>query len=289
MKLITTLNITPQKNIFYIDNQGELDTATLGELITDASYGIEYNLEVDKLPRQMIKQYVVAKIKIKLRNLFDQQLLWQAESQAKQQRQSRRVGILKKVIKQRAPDKYEKTFGHSAGLIFEKNIINLLKQLEYDLPQLNIKIEEVDIIKDMDEKIDFIITLKNIPHHRAVNVEEDAKSTAVIDKKTFGIQFTINPYALEHKARQIKEIKQRGITAKEKIDDLLLIRIPAGCREIISHYRTWQRNGKPPGGPEKLFEPQTKINFLKELLKNIGQVDIIEQHINELTNYYHQK
>lgn len=279
-----------QKNIFYIDNHGQLNVATLGQLITDASYGIEYNLSVEQLPRQILKQYAVAKAKVKLRRLFDFQLLQQAELQAKQQHQHQRAEIFKKVINQQTTPEYQKIFERSAGLIFEKNIVNLLKQLEYDLPQLNIKVEEVDIIKDMDEKIDFIITIKNIPHRRAVNVEEEnVQQTVQGNKKTFGIQFTINPYALEHKARQIEKIKQQGVVDKEKIDDLLLIRVPVGSREIVNNYKAWQQKDQPSGGPEKLFNAQTKINFLKEIFKNIGQANIIEQHLDKLHNYYHNQ
>ncbi len=212
----------------------------------------------------------------------------QAELTAEQQQQTHRAGLFKKVIKQQT-DEYQQIFARSAGLIFEKNIVNLLRQLEYDLPQLNIKISQVNILKDMDEKIDFIISLPSAAHRRAVNVEEFKPRVLKTNKKTFGIQFTINPYSLPHKIEQIKRVKQQGIIDKEKIDDLLLIKVPANSREIVNNYRNWQQNDRPSGGPEKLFAYQLKINFLKEIFKHCAQAGLIEHYEDKLKDYYHKQ
>ncbi len=276
-----------QKNIFYVDNNGTLEKATLGDLITDASYGIEYNFNVAEVPRAVIKKYCLGKARAKISNLFDLQLLNQAEKQKKYKGDYRRADMFARVKTEIASGAYEKKFETSAGLIFEKNIINLIKQLEYDLPQLEIKVEEVDIIKDMDKKIDFIITVKNIPHHRAVRVDET--KTENENRKRFGIQFTLNPTATAHKIDQINRSKRYGVTTTEKIDDLLLITVPVASKEIISNYQQWKNNDKKSGGPEGLFSSQIKIHFLKELLNKIGHNNIIEVYQDELEKYYKQK
>jgi hypothetical protein len=271
---------------FYIDNNGKLETASLGELVTDASYGIEYNLNSSEVPRDVLKKYAVGRARSRIRSKFDMQLL-HSKKQEKEREGNKRAEMFKGVIEERESGEYDKNFEIKPGLIFERNMINMVKQLEYDMPGLDIKINEVDIMKDMDQKIDFIITVKNIPHSRAVEVNESDKLEEKESK--YGIQFTINPEATKQKMKQIERSIKYDVKDNEKINDLLLVTVPAQGGEVAKNYREWKKDGMKSGGPEKQFSNEVKIDFLKQLLDKIGKENIIGKNKNNLEEYYNKK
>ncbi|PIR06795.1 MAG: hypothetical protein COV55_02385 [Candidatus Komeilibacteria bacterium CG11_big_fil_rev_8_21_14_0_20_36_20] len=273
------------KKIFYIDNNQKLEVATFGDLITDVSHGIEYNLNTGDIPRAILKKYATERAKSHIRKLFDIQLLIQAEAQHKKLGHSRKSEILSQVKEKHKTgiDNFE----NRAGLIFERDIINMLKQLQVDLPNLGIEIEDVNVIQDMDQKVDFIIKVKQ--HHRAVQVEESEESLQDGHNKVFGIQFTLNPEATQHKMKQIEESIRRGVKQEIHIDDLLLITIPVSSNEIVRNYQNWQQLGKPTGGPERFYDINTKIEILGQLLEGIKANNIIDANKKNIARYYDSK
>lgn len=265
---------------FIVEKEGkDPQIATLGDLITDSSWGEDYELD-DSAPLETKEKYYQKSTSIKASSLYDKQLIinrlsndWLGEGKRTAYESIQKMG--------------EREFEHSAGLIFEKMLKNMLLQLQYDIPDWNIKIERADVIKDVEYKIDFIIKVEN--RRRGARIEETGKKETE-NPLVLGIQFTlISPFEEKYKDKVWQTEKAKQHLSKMKIDDLVLISLPTDNREIINKYKTWKELGRPVGGPERLYDTHTKIAILKAVLQKMGIDDVLENQEEKLKEYYNSK
>lgn len=236
------------------DNNGEV--ISLGELITDGEWDIDYSLNSETIPRQIRKRYLIERAKIKLQNLLDDQI-------AINERDSENVDIMKRDAYKRSYE--DKHLGvEKAGLLAEKMVRNLLKKIIIDLGA-DFELEKADLYQDVNQKIDFIIKRKS--RGRGVRIEESMEN--------LGIQFTINTREdiKRHKEKQIERSKKE-LLPEDHIKDIVLVSVP--INDINNKYNEWKM-GKRPGGPDKLWSIADKKRIFEEITKGfLTQEEIFE-------------
>jgi len=236
------------------DNNGEV--ISLGELITDGEWDIDYSLNSETVPRQIRKRYLIERAKIKLQNLLDDQI-------AINERDSENVDIMKRDAYKRSYE--DKHLGvEKAGLLAEKMVRNLLKKIIIDLGA-DFELEKADLYQDVNQKIDFIIKRKS--RGRGVRIEESMEN--------LGIQFTINTREdiKRHKEKQIERSKKE-LLPEDHIKDIVLVSVP--INDINNKYNEWKMD-KRPGGPDKLWSIADKKRIFEEITKGfLTQEEIFE-------------
>lgn len=226
---------------------------SLADLLTDLQWGLDYSLKSDKIPRHILKQYLIQKTKNQLQQLLNDQILYDTLSNHNIDHGKRHAYQALMEERQKIP-----TLGHIAEA-FIKNILTK----EAAATDLGFHIAEADLYDDVQNKIDFIITKSH--HTRLAAIEEDITSSP----ESLGIQFTINPSPQTHefKRHQISRAKQ-SLDPKH-VQDLILVALKPDISDQLSHaYATWSRS-KAPGGPDKLLPSSTKEAIFKALLHNM--------------------
>lgn len=151
----------------------------------------------------------------------------------------------------------------------------------FDFP-VNFKITEADAFEDMERKCDFFVETEKTEQGVKVKTGEDIKK--------IGIQYTTNKEAVEEKTRQIAKAKRKmqdeagAGKEKETIEDIVLVVIPLDNIKRI--FREWQKEGRKPGGPDKLWDKKIKeqifIGVMAKALNEKEARDIWAQIENKL-------
>ena len=241
-----------QNGFKYLDDNGKEQVATLGDLITDMDWGVYYNLDADA-PRSMAKKYLVERAKQELRELLDLQII-KSESGSSSVHEFKRE-TYKIIEDERASGVVERR----VGFISEAIVKDFLKKLSIDNKDLPFEIHEADVFQDVEQKIDFIIHLKE--GSRGVGVEESA------DAKDVGVQFSIAPEFRAKKQEQVNRSIERLRANREHIRDIALVIFPLAIAEVFKG--RWIRHGRPAGGPEKFLYKDMAEKLFTELLKDI--------------------
>lgn len=238
---------------------GNMETVTIGELITDGEWDINYNLDAETIPRNIRKRYLIERTKIKLQRLLDDQI-------AVNEKESENVHFMKR-------DAYKKSLEEKetekAGLLAEKMIRNLLKKVSLDLGG-DFEINKADLYQDVNQKIDFIIR-RNI-RERGVRVEEDKKNT--------GIQFTINTRedVIKHKTKQVEQAN-KDLQPSDNIQDIILVSVP--IKEVNSVYGEWKKD-KKSGGPDKLWGVEERRRIFIHIMKGFLTPEEIKEYSEKI-------
>ncbi|MBI2472990.1 hypothetical protein HYV70_00335 [Candidatus Uhrbacteria bacterium] len=238
-------------------DKGEIQV-TLGELLTDQEWGVEYVLDMESVPRQIQKRFAVEQAKFQLRELLNEQIILNETGRTDT------PYYLHDIYNQLA----QKTGETQSGFLAERGVRTFLKKMviDYGLP---VEIIDADVFQDVMEKIDF--SIRSNTRHRGVEVEPGSEH-----QKYLGFQFTtLDPRSsepeavqrLEKKKKQIKDVKQR---LDLEVDDILLITVPS--RVYGWAFRSWKESGSPPGGPDRLWPKEVRIQILHYALVNfIGE------------------
>lgn len=238
---------------------GSLEHLTLGELLTDGDWGVRYSLDPETVPRNIRKRYVIEDAKRALQDRLDTQI-------AIQESESRRTDEFKQQTYGRIlADRHEGLDMSRNGLVAERMVKNLLKKISIDLGA-DFQVIGVDVYQDVENKIDFVI--RRTQTERGVNVRAD-------DARV-GIQFTIsaNPLRRKHKEDQIAKAKRR-LDPGDRVQDIVLVAIP--LTDVLERYGTWQKDRKP-GGPDALWDADTKRKILRGVLKGFVPDEDIERY-----------
>ena len=270
-------------NTFLVNCEGTLGSATLGDLIADVSLGSEYTLSLDSVPPELAKQYVLARAKTRIQQLYNRQVALQEKEKSEQGGKLTRAGYFEEALKDL--DAKEKGTETHAGKQFEQDAVHLLKQIQFDIPELGVEVEEVNVVQDMDEKIDFIVKIHE--HHRGVQVEEEEKVLG--DDSVFGIQFTLKWKEDDLKVKQNKIDKSLHKGIRTQVDDVLLVTVPITCAEVKKAHEQWHAKGCPPGGPVKLYAQEVKLKILEKIVDHAGTKNIIEEHREKIEKYFNAK
>ena len=268
---------------FLVNCEGALGSATLGDLIADVSLGSEYTLPLDSVPVELAKQYVLARAKTRINQLYNRQVALQEKEKSEQKGKLTRAGYFNEALKDL--DAKEKGVEIHAGKQFEQDAVHLLKQIQFDLPELGIEVEEVNVVQDMDEKIDFIVKIHE--HHRGVQVEEDEKTIG--DDSVFGIQFTLKWKEEDLKTKQQKIDKSLAHGIQTKVDDVLLVTVPVTCDEIKKAHEEWHKKGCLPGGPVRLYAQEVKLKILEKITERVGVKNIVGEQREKIEEYLSAK
>ncbi len=268
---------------FFVNCDGKLGTATLGDMIADISLGCEYTFSLDTTPAPTAKQYVLARAKTKMNQLYNRQVALQEKEMSEKRGDVARYEKFRKSLEQL--DAQEQGTEVQAGKQFEQDAIHLLKQIQFDIPELGIEVEEVNVVQDMDEKIDFIVKVHE--YHRGVQVEEDKRTLG--DESVFGIQFTLRwkEEDLKMKQNKIDRALKKGIHTQ--VDDVLLVTVPISCPHVKKIHEQWHREGCPPGGPVKLYSERVRMEILEKIVDRVGERNVIKTHRERLEKYFVEK
>lgn len=246
-------------NEMFLLQDGKKSKISLGEILTDHEWGIEYFLSRDNgISRQVRKKYLITATRAEMQNLLDKQI---AQNEAHSDFndtyfQQAYQGVLK--------DLHKKVEWLQSGKIAEKMIKNFLQKIAIDCG-VDFEIVQTDVYQDVQKKIDFIIKRK--VHQRGVKVEA---------KK--GVQFTTNidPVVQEKKQRQISNSVAKGrIQQEDKIDDIVLVTIP--LNDVKGMFNDWTTRGLPPGGPDKLWPLETKQKVFYGVLAGMFEKTEIDE------------
>lgn len=243
------------------------DTITLGEIMTGASWGIDFILDPQSVPRDVRKRFIVERAKQRIQDLLDQQIIAE-ESTSKLTHEWKQGAYL--AIKENKEQGFDQ---RRAGLLAEKMVKNLLLTTMHDFP-VDYSISEADVYQDVEQKIDFIVRVNT--QQRGVGIEKDARKAEVK-----GIQFTIqsSQEALHKKEVQIERARRQ---LGEGINDVVLVHIP--LNHVSNMYEEWLRLKRPAGGPEKLWSGQTKERIFRGIMQGILSPEQINEHLARFRN-----
>lgn len=250
---------------FFIKRKGELgESITLGDMLTDAEYGIFYHLD-ESIPRSVKKRYALELAKFKIRGLLDKQIL---ENESETVHDRRLSNVFERVEKDR--DKNKDRF----GMIAEKMVRTFLTKMTWDYPNLEFEVEPVDAYTDMLKWVDFVIHVRS--HQRGVKVENPK------NVKNKGIQFTINsdPETLAKKQSQVEHAEH-----EKGIDDVILIHMSGDT--FAQAYYQWEKF-KTSGGPDRFWDKATKETIFRNVLKGTMEPEEINEEWMEIENQQEQ-
>lgn len=255
---------TPGGQYLCFKNDRDKKKITLGDIMTDGEWGIDYQLDPTTISRDIRKEYLVTRAKIKLRELLNQQILINESTSGLVD--EKKQTTYERILQEKASgDILEK----HAGLVAEKMVKNFFKRITYN-HAVDFEIIETDIQSDVSRKIDFIIRRKHLDKNRGV------KTATHHEHDQIGIQFTINdqPETIEHKHKQIQRAKKNLSDGTDPVDDIILISLP--LENITTKYQEWQKT-KFSGGPEKLWDAEEKKLIFATVMAGILSSEEIEQ------------
>lgn len=234
---------------------------SLGQLLTDAEWGMAYNLNDATVDRGVKKRYLVEQAKQALQDFLDQQII-----SVERKRGTTHLN-LHRAYEHVAEDR--ESHQMQMGIIAERMVRTYLEQLSWDYPELGFRVERADVQQDVENKIDFIIHRRS--HARGVNVE------AVDGPRDAGIQFTTRQDAegLEHKQEQLNRAKKYT----RDVDDLVLVSLP--MEKFAGAYTAW-RSKQTPGGPERYWSQQTKDEIFENVMKGFLTPEEVQRELTIL-------
>lgn len=246
--------VIQHEKIFYVKTGegSELEPLTLGEIMADGMWGIEYNLDANTVPRNVRKRYIVEQTKRKLQTLLDRQIIRHEVDNTK-------TKDYKKKAYRALGDNFEPD-STQWGVIAEKIIQHMLMVIQYDNPQLNFQIIPSDAYQDVQQKIDFFI----VRPQRTTGVDVEASEN--VSQEHIGIQFTINDTeeAQKRKLQQLRRSRSR-LRPEENIDDITLVTVSAGG--MMAAYHKWKQD-RNIGGPTRFLTESYRQRLLNSILES---------------------
>jgi len=224
---------------------------TKGELFSDMAWGVSYDLD-DSVERGLRKKYLVESAKAELRELLDRQITLDEAGSARNDE-----GI------RNAFRKREQSTGFETGFLAERMVKGFLTKLSID-HDLGFTVEDMDAFDDVVRKMDFGIVMRS--HERGVDVEE-SETAERVRSELRGVQFTTNvdPHVQRHKARQVRRVNE-SLQDEDPVKDVVLVTMPA--RDIREAHKDWLADPRP-GGPDKLWDEETRKDVFAEVMKEM--------------------
>ena len=245
--------------LFWKREDGTDVPVTVGEIVTDLAWGVNYELDSGSVPRLTRKRLYIERAKYELQDLLDLQILTDEIASGKTS------PALARAYESRMAER--ETGESSFGLLAEKIMVQFLRKLSIDR-KLDFEVTNADIFQDVTQKIDFIIR-RNV-RNRGVRIEEGGPELAAK-----GVQFTMNKnrLILQRKAEQIERSKQY-LSEEDHIDDIMLVIFDS--RTLGEAFDKW-KNGQKPGGPDQFLDPQLRKRLFFELLRGMATDEELEE------------
>lgn len=154
------------------------------------------------------------------------------------------------------------------GVVAEKMMQGIAEMISLDRPDLHLSVRPANAFQDVEEKIDFIITTKT--KKRGVGIDTDERDVpSSYEEKNYGIQFTVNGSATEHKMNQIEKARGRATD----VDDILLVSIDQAM--VRSALGEWNKNGRSMHGPWNYMPEKAKQVIIEKLFDGVLQKEEI--------------
>lgn len=244
---------------FVVRDNDKPEVVTLGAILTDGDWGINYYLDPVTSPRSDRKKYFVGQAKRELKRYLDIQITSE-ELSRDDLWEGRRVPYQHLRRKAEGSESAE-------GWISETMVTNFMRKLciEHDL---GFQIEEADVYQDVAQKIDFV--MRRTGASRGIGVNKDP------DHETIGIQFThfISKKKTKRKKSAVERAR-REIGETKEVDDIVLVAIPV-ANAVDYSMREWLANGKPSGGPEQYWGYGFQYKVFFGMLKEYASEEEIE-------------
>ena len=245
-KDIPLVSFDQERGFTVTDKAGVIKSITIGEIMTDYEWGLEYTLD-SSVNVHDIRKYYFSRLKADLSDKLDNQII--ISELAYENGDDYKKNAYQE-ISERNESGMEKQ-----GLIAEKMVKGFLKKLSIDT-DADFEIVDANVYQDVEQKVDFIIHRKSLPHARGASVSESDLRSDI------GIQFTTAFEKASQKERQIKRSKKN----LEDIDDLVLVVLPAYDASHL--YKKWKEN-KTPGGPEKSWGKFTQETIFRGVMDKV--------------------
>jgi len=262
---IPTIQYNSTEKIFYRPGKRPVQV-TLGEIMTSGEWGLSFHLD-ETVPRDIRKQYILREAKRKIGDLLDEQII-EEES----------VSDFTHFMKRDAyaamgQERSAKKETMRAGILAEKMVRNYLDSLSFD-HHVSFSIRKADAYDDVEGKIDFIVEAKH--YRRGVQVEKNTTDDVV---ERLGIQFTINttPEIRAHKEHQAAQARR---TSGGRVNDIVVVQIP--LNSVNKLHQEWRDAGKPPGGPEKRWDAQTKEKIFRGVMSGVLSPEEMQEHVERI-------
>lgn len=256
----------------YTDSKGNRGrSATFGEIMTDIDWGVTYSLDKITTPPRILKKYLVERARKELQNLLDLQIIKSETNRMELQGTFVQEAYLNVESGRESGESKE-----MGGFISETMVKNFLKKLSID-SNLPFTIKDADVFQDVNQKIDFIIHIKE--RARGVGVLASEKAEYI------GVQFTINADAEAHKREQINRSVNQLRNRNDIVQDIALVVFPLRiARKLKSD---WEYGGKPSGGPDRNLDIKTAEELFGKLLEDIFEPDEISKYWDKVKrNFY---
>lgn len=255
---------------------GSLVEITVGEMVTDGVWGIEYHADEETVPRVIRKRMLVERTQRRIQELLDKQIdaeevsridvelseLAKAAIEGSDDDDLQgRIAALESM--KRAYTGYRERGESGAlphGIIAEKMSEQLVCKEIFD-KQAPYSFERGNVFQDVVRKMDFVI--RRADYGRGVKIDR-----AEHDLGSKALQLTINadPQTLRRKMSQIEKTRRR-LTKADRIDDIALVKWDQ--RTIADAYQKWKDAGSPPGGPDKMLSKGVREGLFGELVKGM--------------------
>ncbi len=255
----------------FFAHDGEQEfTLTLGEMLTDASWGINYDLDTDSVPIDIAKEYILSRARKTLRELLNKQLVLIELDVNKDEGQQK---SFQSVHKRQTEGK--ELIARDKGFVAEEMTLNLMKKLIID-HGLPIDIEEADVYDDVVNKIDYVITRKGYDR----GIEVDANDDSSVDQ--VGIQFTLmfRKASMLGKRDVVSKALKKGITGELRdVKDLALVNVhPAYIKRAVNK---WKKS-RGPGGPDSHLEKAAKVDLVQKMLQGLFSEKEIDEIVSNI-------
>lgn len=239
---------------------------TLGDLLYDGDWGIQYTCDPKTVPKHVQKRFLVETAKRKIREIYNQQIVKDALA-SNQVPADRKQSF--KWFTETAKREYE------PGWIAERLVENIVRKACID-QDLDVHLTPASAFEDVEEKIDFIADRRS----NAAGVHVENKETGSgIDR--VGIQFTIGKGASGKNAKIERAKAQYSELLKGRnIKNIVLVKMRlTGAQQ---KYLEWKKDGMPPGGPERLLSDHHRRQILKQIMGTLYEPEELTKIIDHL-------
>ena len=248
---------------------------SLGEIMTDGEWGLEYYLDHESIPRNVRKKYLVEHTKRQLRDYLDSQLIESAVSSNENYQNSWR-----NVKRDRESGEIP------IGIVAEKMIRNFIKKLTYN-ENLDIDVVETDVWEDINRGIDFIIHRKVNSRYRGVKVEASEKEGVSSDVKPLdvAVQFAAGKSTRAFKKKKLRNIQKtlNNLRPEDRIGDVIFLRV--FIDDLRQNYEKWLEK-RVPGGPDSPMNDRLKKTLFDAIFH--GDMALQDQE-TKLLSIFHAK
>ncbi len=247
---------------------GTREHITIGEICADRLWDIPYVLDAH-VPKTIQKRFAIEETKRALEKYLDVQIATEEGPRGDKWHRMKYAALIK-----------DRGAPVNLGHLAERMINGFLLKITLDLPVL-FCLEYADIYHDLEQKIDLII--RRTSYTRGVQIESspDDKISSGPSHATRGVQLMTGKKAAG-KHRKLALSMERLREEKERIQEIILLKI--GKRIAQDSLAHWEKDGRPPGGPDAYWTIEQKQKVLRELLKGMFTPEEIHAQCEEIAH-----